>query len=201
MGVVEGDIDSNYLLEKGQTTTPNNKPQCSLITSIRQTIHEYRENREEKYRSLIEEIRGLITKDHIEVKRWNPRSWAGSTSTKQRRALWEEAQNSSTVNHGGYTFSKSHKYKITIKSRNTGSKTSLIQDFRTPEGREQAFMWWNERHQGENKTHAALLAGYDKWEKTYQNYIHEYRSAQRWFLIVEAPKTMWADFRVEALTK
>lgn len=198
MGVHIADSDSELFDEKGQTATAPKRSRCPLILLV-QILKDYREKREQKYRQRIDEIRMRINKDRKKIEANRIHCWQGTTSTEQRRSIWEDELDSSSLKHCGLTFSTSHTYKLTTSTIKAGTVGVSIHDFRTPEGREEAFKWWDELHQRNETTAARVLDNFDIWEESYQRYITGHHSIVRRFLLRGGTKIIWRSIEVEEL--
>lgn len=183
MGVSIADSDSEVFDEKVQTTTAPAKSYCPWAL-FKQLCREYREKREQQYRPRIDEIREQINKNRAKVEAMPPQTWHDTTSTEQRRILWNRGLDSGSLRHHGYKFSTKHSYRITTSTTKAGSKKTVIQDFRTPEGREEAFKWWEAWHLRHRRSAARILALYDDWEEGFQIYAEQHHSYQRKSLLL-----------------
>lgn len=198
MGIIVADTDSELFIEKEQTTTAHKQSYCPFVL-LKQAFSNHREKREQQYRARIDEIQEQINKDRKKVKRSQKTPWQGTTSTEQRRSIWERGLDHSSLRHHGYTFSTSHRYKVITSECKTGKKTSVIHDFSTPEGREEAFTWWETVHQRRKKSSDFFLHSYEKWEELFQVYIKEHQNHQRKLLLKGPPKIIWVNTDVEKL--
>lgn len=197
MGLHVADSDSESLNEKGQETTAHRQSHCPLVL-LRQIFREYRERREQQYRPRIDKIRGQINKSREDVKLSRSKgAWHGTTSTEQRHALWEGGLGSSSLKYLGYGTSCS--YKFTTSSVKTGWKEVVVQDFHTPEGREEAFKWLDAKHQRYERNAAYVLHKYDVWEENFQSYVKQHHSDQREILLLGGDKVDWLNVKVEEL--
>lgn len=178
MGVSIADSDSEVFVEKAQTTAAPAKSYCPWAL-FKQLCRGYREKREQQYRPRIDERREQINRSRAKVESIPPGTWDDTTSTEQRRILWERGLESASLRHDGYKFSTKHCYKITTSSTKRGSKKTVIQDFRTSEGREEAFTWWEASHLRNRRAAARILAVYDSWEEVFQIYAEQHHSYQR----------------------
>lgn len=198
MGIMVSDTDSELLNEKGQTITAHKQSYCPFVL-LRQALSNHREKREQQYRPRIDEIRERINEDREEAKLSGKTPWQNTTSTEQRRSIWERGLGESSLRHHGYTFSTSHRYKIILSDCKTGKKTIVIHDFSTPEGRDEAFTWWETKHQQCKGSRDAFLRYYERWENLFQIYIKEHHNHQRKVLLLEPIEIKWVDTEVEQL--
>lgn len=195
MGLHVADSDSELLNEKGQTTTAHKRSRCPWILLV-QILRQHQEKREKK----IEEVRMRINNDRKKMEANQCPSWQGTTSTEQRRSIWEGGLGSSSLKCCGYTFSTSHTHKVTTQPIKAGSVGNAIHDFRTPEGREEAFKWWDARHQRYERNGAHILKSYDSWEETYQKYVKKHDVVDRKILLQRVPQIIWCTTKVEKLS-
>lgn len=195
MGVHIADSDSELLDEKGQTTTAHKRSRCPCILLV-QILRQHKEKRDEKR---IEEIRMRINKDRKKLEAKRCRSWQGTTSTEQRRSIWEGGLGSSSLKCCGCTFSTSHTYKLTTPAFKGDSVSIAIHDFRTPEGREEAFKWWDAYYQQGERNIARILEAFDSWEETYQKHVKKHDVADRKILLRGCTKVIWRTTKVDKL--
>lgn len=198
MGILVSDTDSELLNEKGQTITAQKQSYCPFVL-LKQALSNHRENREQQYRPRIDEIREKINKNRKKIERSQKTPWQDTTSTEQRRSIWERGLDHSSLRHHCYTFSTSHRYKITTSECKTGKATTVIHDFSTPEGREEAFKYWETKHSERKKSSDYFLRRYEKWEGLFQAYIEEHHAYQRKLLLRGPPKVIWVNTDVEKL--
>ena len=202
MGVYVADSDSESLNEKGQKTTTNKQSQqsrqsrCPLALPW-QVLKKYREKREQKYRPKINEIHEQINKSREKLELAWKGPWQGTTSPEQRYAIWQHGLVSRSLNFEGYSFSTSLRYMITTLNEKTGSKNIVVHDFRTPEGREEAFKWWDARYQRHSRGTAYILHKYGVWEEMFQSYIEGHHSYQRKILLLGVEEIHWSMCKVE----
>ncbi|KAG6363238.1 hypothetical protein INS49_008334 [Diaporthe citri] len=195
MGVHISDSDSELSNEKGQTTTAHKRSRCPWILLV-QILRKHQEKREQ---TRIEEIRMQVNKDREKIEAGRFRFWQGTTSTEQRRSMWEGGLDPSSLKCCGRTFSTSHTYKLTISSTKSGSVEIVIHDFRTPEGREEAFKWWDARYRRVETYADRTVDLCNSWEETYQKYIKEHHLVDRKILLKGGPKINWTRTKVEKL--
>lgn len=200
MGVYITDTDSEYVNEKEQTqtTTARKQSHCPFVW-LKQAFSNHREKREQQYRPRIDAIRKQINKSREKVKRSGECDWQGTTSTEQRRSLWERGLVDGFLWFNGYVFNTSHRYKITTSNPRTGSEKAVVLDFRTPEGREEAFTWWDTKYQAHMEKTARVLNDYKMWEELFQVYIKQHRCNQRELLLKGTGKIVWLKTRLEEL--
>lgn len=198
MGVYTADTDSELLNEKEQTTLAHKQSRCPFVL-LKQAFRNHREKREQQYRPEINEIREQINKSREKVKLFQKGPWQGTTSTEQRRSMWESGLGDGSLWHHGYVFSTSSRYKTTTSNPQTGWETAVIHDYRTPEGREEAFTWWDTKHQRYEEKSARILRRYELWEETFQDYIKHHHHAQRERLLRGYYKINWLKTRFEKL--
>lgn len=199
MGVSIADSDSEVFVEKVQTTATPEKSCCPWVL-FRQLCREYRDRREQQYRPRIDEIREEINRSRAKIESIPPQTWQDTTSTEQRRILWKRGLDSGSLRHNGFKFSTKHSYKITTSTTSPSSKKTVVQDFRTPEGREEAFTWWEAWHLHNRRHTAIILARCDSWEEGYQIYVQEHHSFQRKSLLRGKDMVIWVNTRVTRLS-
>lgn len=199
MGIIVADTDSELFIEKEQTTTAHKQSYCPFVL-LKEALSNRREKREQQYRQRIDEIQERINKDRKKIKRSQKTPWQGTTSTEQRRSIWERGLDHGSLRHHGYTFSTSHRYKIVTSECKTGNKTTEIHDYSTPEGREEAFTWWETTHLRRKKTSDKFLSCFEAWEEQFQVYTKEHHNHQRKLLLKGPPEIMWVTTKVEKLT-
>lgn len=197
MGVDIADSDSELLDEKAQPATAHKRSRCPWNLLV-QILRGHQGKREQKDRSRIEEIRVEINNDREPVKTRYVSPWQGTTSTEQRRSIWEGLLDSSSLEHD-FTFSTSQTYKVTTSSKNAGWERTVIHDFRTPEGREEAFKWWDAEYQRYDRDAVRILEFYDLWESVYQEYVKYPRSHDRKVLLRGIPPITWCDIEIKKL--
>lgn len=200
MGVLLADSDSETLVEKAQSTTVHKRSHCPFVR-LRQLFRKHREKREQQYRPKIDEIRGQANETRKEVEFCVKAPWHGTTSTEQRRVLWERELDSGSFKPGGVRLNKGLRYKVTISNPRTNSTTIVVHDLRTPQGCEEAFKWWDEKHLCYERTATRILTSYDGWEKVFQEYINQHHVHQRIFLLRGPDKVTWLNTKVEELPK
>lgn len=193
------DSDSESLDEKGQAQTTNERSHCPL--NLFAHLRNYREIREQPYRSKINEIHWEITQNREKFKvAWINGPWMGTTSTAQRHELWERGLDFCSLTHYGRKYSTSCRYKITKLNPRTGSEKVVIHDFRTPEGREEAFKYWDKLYRHDEKLVAKLDKFYDSWMSIFQAYIKDHHSSQREVLLLGIKlKVDWCNTKVQEL--
>ncbi|KAI3396699.1 hypothetical protein diail_11807 [Diaporthe ilicicola] len=197
MGELGSDTDSDFLIEKGQTTN-HYKRWHSPLSLIKQTYRESLKKREQPYRLQIEELRGHMTENREMLRRSQKgyMCWEGSESIHQRYAIWVS---SSTPEHECYKFSPHHRYRITVSSTEFGPIKTFIHDFRTSKGRKHAFAWLDVTYEMFEKSRVKILCYYDKWEETYQRYIQDHHIKQREILLKGTCRIDWVETKVEQL--
>lgn len=198
MGVHLADSDSETLVEKPQSTTAHKRSHCPFVL-LRQLCKEHREKREQQYRPRIDEIRGQANETRKKLERCLKGHWHGTTSTEQRRVLWERELDSASLKRFGHRLNKSLRYKVTISNPRTKSTTIVIHDLRTPQGREEAFKWWNKFHLDKERVVTSHLTHYDRWEKKFQEYVDQHHVYQRNFLLRGPDRVTWLKTKVEEL--
>ncbi|KAL1860465.1 hypothetical protein Daus18300_009239 [Diaporthe australafricana] len=190
MCVLDTDGDSDFLDEKDQKISPDIRTR-SRFAVIKQA---YRERREEAHRSKIEEIREHVIKTRKILDKRPMLSclcFDSYKSTEQKYAVWQDCQNSHTLEHGCYKFSLNHRYQFTLTNAYDDSTQTVLHDFRTPEGRKEAFEWLDVEYARWRKTRVRLNRHYANWEETYQKYNEELRFWQRIVLLRGSVPIRW----------
>lgn len=198
MGVHLADSDSETLVEKPQSTTAHKRSYCPFVV-LRKLCREHREKREQQYRPKIDEIRGQANETRKKVELCLKGPWHGTTSTEQRRVLWERGLDSVSLKRFGLRLNKSLRYKVTTSDPITKSVTIVIHDLRTPQGREEAFKWWDKVHLRNESAATGILTHYDRWDKIFQEYINQHHVYQRVFLLRGPDRVIWLETKVEEL--